>query len=262
MKKCRISNTECRIQNAEYRTPNRQLGIRHSEFGFSFVFQSLEVARAGISNPWKSSLLALCVIAMPACLRSADAAATNALAKTIPVLAMERTYDDGENKDNLPLKFAWSNAVFAVDEGRGESASIGSYSIRAFAANYDHSDELMDFIAGVVRPRDGGIEKCWVTDLDGDGKPEVVVWIECAGSGGYGTLDIFTFDGKKLNQVAVPELAARKEKSYHGHDRFKIEDGAVICEFPLYLGEEAENSPKGGKIKYEFDFKNKQWKRY
>ena len=114
----------------------------------------------------------------------------------------------------------------------------------------------------MIRPRDGSIEKCWVTDLDGDGRPEIAVWIVNAGSGAYGTLEIFRFDGKKLARISVPELAARKKSSYHGHDTFEILDNDVVCSFPLYAGDEPENDPKGGKARFVLDLKKDQWVDY
>ena len=170
---------------------------------------------------------------------------------------MTRTYDDGPHKDNLPLKLAWSNVVFTVDEGIGGAASMGICRIQVFKCG-----EMSNSVASVVRERDGGVVQAWVTDLDGDGRPEVFVWIQCAGSGAYGTLEAFTFDGKELKQFFVPPLFAREAPSYHGHDGFEIKNGKVICSFRLYTGAEpGEAQHFGGEARFELDVKNKCWQR-
>ena len=194
------------------------------------------------------------VLVAGAGMRVSGAATTN----TPPaVVELKRTYEDVPTgvKDNLPLKLAWSNVVFTVDEGFGGAASIGICRIQVFQCA-----DLSNAVASVVRERDGGVMQAWVTDLDGDGRPDIFVWIECAGSGAYGTLEAFTFDGKKLTKFFVPPLLAREAPSYHGHDWFEIKNGKLICGFRHYTGaepSEAENF--GGEDCFELDVKNKCW---
>jgi len=185
------------------------------------------------------------------------AASAFAETNTPPVLVeQKRTYNDGQTKDNLPLKLAWSNLVFTVDEGFGGAASIGICRIQVFQ-RADRSNA----VASVVRERDGGVEQAWVTDLDGDGRPELLVWIQNAGSGAYGTLEAFTFDGQKLTKFFVPPLLARDAPSYHGHDWFEIKGGKLLTVFPAYSGAEPNESKNfGGEARFELDVKNKCWK--
>ena len=171
------------------------------------------------------------------------------------VAEMKRTYDDGQTKDNLPLKLTWSNLVFAVDEGFGGAASIGICRIQVFPRG-----DRTNSVASVVRERDGGVEQAWVTDLDGDGRPEIIVWIQNAGSGAYGTLEAFTFDGKDLKPFFVPPLPARDAPAYHGHDQFEVKNGKLVCSFPRYTGAEpSERDNFGGTARFELDGKNKCW---
>ncbi len=173
------------------------------------------------------------------------------------VLELKRTYADGQSKDNLPLKLAWSNVVFTVDEGFGGAASIGICRIQVFQRT-----DMSNAVASVVRERDGGVEQAWVTDLDGDGRPDIFVWIECAGSGAYGALEAFAFDGKKLTKFFMPPLLAREAPSYHGHDWFEIKEGKLLTGFPSYSGAEpTESNNYGGEARFELDVENKCWKR-
>ncbi|MCX7007725.1 MAG: hypothetical protein NTY53_10845 [Kiritimatiellaeota bacterium] len=208
--------------------------------------------RASATPTWRAwrlggALLLLC--------NMAAFAATNA---PMPVVELKRTYDDAPTgvKDNLPLKLAWSNVVFTVDEGFGGAASIGICRVQVF-----QRADMSNAVASVVRERDGGVMHAWLTDLDGDGRPDIFVWIECAGSGAYGTLEAFTFDGKKLVKFFVPPLLAREAPSYHGHDWFEIKDGKLLTGFPAYSGAEPNESHNlGGEARFELDVKNKCWK--
>jgi len=58
-----------------------------------------------------------------------------------------------------------------------------------------------DFIAGVVRRRDGAIENLVFADVDGDNAPEIVVIIRAAGTGGYVSANAFHLDGSALSLV-------------------------------------------------------------
>src|SRR6185369_9923031 len=96
-----------------------------------------------------------------------------------------------------------------VAEGDFEPRSIGSYSVRLYSgANAQPGDDTTFFIAGVVRERDGSIEKVELADIDGDEQPEVVVTVRNAGSGSFLSADAFAFDKKRLwLRAAVANLA-------------------------------------------------------
>ena len=155
---------------------------------------------------------------------------------------------------------AMKGSIYVIDEGRGEPASIGSYSIRIFEGKKTDED-LISFLAGVVRARDGGLSGAWVSDLDGDGRPEVLVWMQSAGSGSYGVLEAFTFDGKQLTALPpLPELTKTQAKGYQGHDGFKVAGGRVVREFPVYAEKDTNASPTGGQRSITFELENGAWK--
>ena len=75
-----------------------------------------------------------------------------------------------------------------VAEGDFEPRSIGSFSVRAYRADTAAVRQELDtddFIGGLICERDGVVEAVTATDIDGDGRAEVVVKIRSAGSGGY-----------------------------------------------------------------------------
>jgi hypothetical protein len=93
-----------------------------------------------------------------------------------------------------------TSIVVVVAEGHLEPRSVGSYSVRVYGGArpgfpYD------DFIAGIVRPRDGAVESVQPADVDGDGAPEIVVVVRAAGTGGYLSADAFHLRGTTLSLV-------------------------------------------------------------
>jgi hypothetical protein len=84
-----------------------------------------------------------------------------------------------------------------VAEGDFEARSIGSFSVRLYDAA-PSGDETTFFRAGIVRPRDGTVEKVLLADIDGDQRPEIIVLVRSAGTGGYLSAQAFAFDKQRL----------------------------------------------------------------
>lgn len=94
-----------------------------------------------------------------------------------------------------------------VAEGAGEARSIGSYDIRIYAAGARAGDNTTFFTAGLLRPRQGSLERVWLADL-GAGL-SLIVAIRAAGSGGYLSAEAFQLEGATLAlQASVSGLAA------------------------------------------------------
>jgi hypothetical protein len=90
-----------------------------------------------------------------------------------------------------------SGQTAVVAEGDFEARSIGSFSVRLYDAA-PPEDETTFFISGLIRTRDGTIEKVMLADVDGDHWPEIIVNVRSAGSGGYLSSHAFAFDKKRL----------------------------------------------------------------
>ena len=80
-----------------------------------------------------------------------------------------------------------------IAEGDFEARSIGSYSVRIYSTqSAQPDDDTTFFSSGVIRARDGTVEKVFLADLGNDGPPSLVVAIRSVGSGGYLSADAFT----------------------------------------------------------------------
>lgn len=87
-----------------------------------------------------------------------------------------------------------------VAEGDFEARSIGSYSVRIYSTeNAQPGDDTTFFVAGLVRARDGKVEKVSLVALGDGGPSSLIVTIRSAGSGGYLSADAFTIDKRSVS---------------------------------------------------------------
>jgi len=100
-----------------------------------------------------------------------------------------------------------------VAEGEFEARSIGSYSVRIYSTQpAQPDDDTTFFSSGVVRARDGTIERVFLEELGNDGPPSLIVAIRSAGSGGYLSVDAFTIDKNAVVlRASVSGLAANAD---------------------------------------------------
>lgn len=95
-----------------------------------------------------------------------------------------------------------------VAEGDFEPRSIGSFSVRLYEAAAA-PDETTFFIDGLVRARDGVIDRVMLADVGGDPQPEIVVVVRSVGTGGYVSAQAFSVAADKLIfRAAVEGLSA------------------------------------------------------
>lgn len=85
-----------------------------------------------------------------------------------------------------------------VAEGDFEARSIGSFTVRLYA-RAEPPDATTFFTSGLVRPRDGTVEKITLADVDGSAAQEVVVITRSTGSGGYISAQAFVVTGDQLS---------------------------------------------------------------
>jgi hypothetical protein len=138
-------------------------------------------------------------------------------------------------------------------EGPGEMASIGSYAIHIY------DSEGIGWVAGIIKPRDGSLGKAWVTKGNRGNELRIWVWLETAGSGRYGKLDLIEFDGKSLRTPPTPEPDKSMLKGYMGHDDYSVVEGMVYRQFPLYLEGDSNAGPSGGMRCLEMNIEKMKW---
>jgi Periplasmic lysozyme inhibitor of I-type lysozyme len=98
-----------------------------------------------------------------------------------------------------------------VAEGDFEARSIGSFSVRLYEAAAA-PDEATFFISGLVRARDGVVEKVMLADINGDQQQEIVVTVRSVGTGSYLSAHAFAVAKDKLVFLAEVEgLAANAD---------------------------------------------------
>jgi len=104
------------------------------------------------------------------------------------------------------------------------------------------------------------VKNIWITDLDHNAKPEIILCSVCAGSGAYGDVIIYQWDGHNLNTLNLPVLTGSADgKDYMGHDRFWIENNCLIREFVLYHKDDANADATNGQRRITYTLKNSKW---
>ena len=96
---------------------------------------------------------------------------------------------------------------------------------------------------------DGIVTGAEVDDLNGDGSPEIYVYINSVGSGSYGSLVAYGSNNKKsLSEIYLPPLEndATNGKGYMGHDAFTITKNRLVRRFPVYKNNDSNANPTGG----------------
>ena len=96
---------------------------------------------------------------------------------------------------------------------------------------------------------DGTVTAAEIADLDGNGSPEIYVYINSAGSGSYGSLVAYAVNnGKSLSPIYMPPLSDNTINSvgYMGHDEFSIVELTLVRRFPIYLKGDTNAAPGGG----------------
>ncbi|MCP5111181.1 MAG: hypothetical protein GY953_10125 [bacterium] len=96
---------------------------------------------------------------------------------------------------------------------------------------------------------DGSVTNAEIADLDGDGSPEIYVYVTSGGSGSYGSLVAYAVNnGKSVSRIHLPPISEDADNSagYMGHDGFAVVESTLIRRFPLYLEGDTNASPSGG----------------
>jgi len=134
-----------------------------------------------------------------------------------------------------------------VDEAR----SVGTYRATVNWGDGSSSSTLAE--------RDGMIGGVWLSDLDGDGPPELIVATSSAGSGSYGWVHVYRRSGDSLASVEIEPLDVEQREGYMGHDAFEVEDGCLYRSFPVYRAGDSNSEPSGGVARYRYSLTDSRW---
>lgn len=110
----------------------------------------------------------------------------------------------------------------------------------------------------IVRSIDGQVTGAEMADLDGDGAPELYVYITSAGSGSYGSLLAFnTNQRRSLSEIVLPLLSETPgaDKGYQGHDQFAVVESTLVRRFPVYRDGDSNAAPSGGVRQLQYKLK-------
>lgn len=95
-------------------------------------------------------------------------------------------------------------------------------------------------------------ENAWAADLNGDGKPELVVASRTVGNEARGALDVYQVDGKTVRRASLPELT--DPSGYRGGDRFGLDGRQIVRTVPVYRDGDLAGEPTGGSRVLIYDF--------
>lgn len=101
-----------------------------------------------------------------------------------------------------------SGQTIVVEEGIFEARSLGSFTIRLYAAAPPGNDTTF-FLDGLVVARQGTIEAVKFSDVDCDKQDDIIVVSRSVGTGGYLSVYAFSHDENHLIPIKTEEgLAA------------------------------------------------------
>ena len=101
----------------------------------------------------------------------------------------------------------------------------------------------------ISREIDGTVTGAEVADLNGDGSPEIYVFVTSAGSGSYGSLVAYSANRRKsLSEIALPPITDHPTaaQGYMGHDEFAVVRNMLTRRFPIYKAGDTNAVATGG----------------
>ena len=96
---------------------------------------------------------------------------------------------------------------------------------------------------------DGFVTDADIEDLNADGSPELLIYIQSFGSGSYGSVLAFSVNNRKsLSQAYLPPITQDPALSegYMGHDEFRVVENYLVQRFPIYEAGDTNANPTGG----------------
>jgi hypothetical protein len=134
-----------------------------------------------------------------------------------------------------------------------ETCSIGTYTVTI--SRKGTRPQVMTL------KRDGTITNVFFEDVTGDGRRDLVVFVSSAGSGAYGRLDIWEWNGDRFKGGIVADLMPDQRDGFRGHDAYMAASGVLRRRFPVYREGDANCCPSGGTAAFRWNAKTNVWVR-
>lgn len=95
----------------------------------------------------------------------------------------------------------------------------------------------------------GRVAKAEIDDLNGDGYPDLVLYVYADSFKVFGLVYAFVSKGNKSIATCTlpdPAMDGQINSGYHGHDQFSLLQGYLLEKFPIYKAGDAKDNPTGG----------------
>ena len=143
---------------------------------------------------------------------------------------------------------AWAGAAF------NQTLKLQGISFQVQATGAGSQQQLTITTTGAKPPIkpiqqtvNGRVVGAKVADLNGNGTPEIYVFVQGAGSGSYGELVAYAvINSSDLSPIYLQELTGPNAQGYRGHDQFEVVEGCLVRRFPIYKPGDTNAKATGG----------------
>lgn len=173
--------------------------------------------------------------------------------------APQEVYRPGSEEEARAFEVPGAPAATAAPAGPkafDKTLSLQGIGFRVVSANQGSINRVVITPTGlsgdsapVSREVDGTVTGAEVADLNGDGSPELYVYVRSAGSGSYGSVVAYGVSQRRsLGEVYLLPISEDVDasKGYMGHDRFAVSGDRLVRYFPLYRPGDRNAEPTGG----------------
>ncbi|MFM1901646.1 MAG: hypothetical protein RLZZ216_2222 [Cyanobacteriota bacterium] len=158
---------------------------------------------------------------------------------------------------------AWAGAAF------NQTLKQQGISFQVRAAGAGSQQQLTITTTGAKPPINpiqqtvnGRVVDAKVADLNGNGTPEIYVFVQGAGSGSYGELVAYAvINSSDLSPISLQDLTGSAAQGYRGHDQFEVVEGCLVRRFPIYKPGDTNAKATGGErqICYKLQHGEASW---
>lgn len=154
----------------------------------------------------------------------------------------------------FPLSAAFAETAFAKKlVGEGFSLEVTSPNAEDSNTLTIRSSGLQSNNTPVERPVAGVVTHAEMRDLDGDGAPELLVWLSRPGSSNFGDLVAFSTNRRKaLSEIFIDAPEKSDLAGYRGRDEFEVVENTFVRRFPVYLDGDTDANPTGGVRQFQY----------